>query len=91
MDSLLSEQPILNRNPCKVRGGTLSSIHTLHHESPKGDLTSVFVTKTRKGFSGSFLYYQNTAMNRMHYRQFSVLLIANGDPVAAIYHLLKDV
>ena len=30
-------------------------------------------------------------MNRMHYRQFSVLLIANGDPVAAIYHLLKDV
>ena len=20
---------------CKVRGGTLSSIHTLHHESPK--------------------------------------------------------
>ena len=52
---------------------------------PKWYLTSVFVTKARKGFSGSLLYYRNTAMNRMHYRQFSVLLIANGDLVAAIY------
>lgn len=65
------------------------SVHLIPHSA----LGKCHITKTRKGPSGSLLFYQNITMNRMSHRQFSVLFIAqteyleaSGDPVTTIYH-----